>query len=173
MIQLRETIATKLEGRPYHASLHAAALERRERLNHPPIKAAPVMIEPAAIAEPQPAKRPWWPPQLSPVYQEGDEPAAPPPILIRDIKKSVCRFYDVALIDLMSERRTHNIVRPRQIAMYLTKTLTTRSLPYIGSQFGGKDHTTVLHAVRKITQLMESDNKMAADVAALKRSLTE
>ena len=66
----------------------------------------------------------------------------------------VARQYNVSRSDLLSSRRTANVVRPRQVAMYLAKTLTLRSLPEIGRRFGGRDHTTVLHAVRKIEALV-------------------
>ena len=73
----------------------------------------------------------------------------------------------------MSSRRTANVVRPRQIAMYLAKTLTLRSLPEIGRRFGGRDHTTVLHAVRKIEGLVGNDAVLAEEVEILKRLLQE
>ena len=68
----------------------------------------------------------------------------------QEIQRMVARQYNVSRADLLSSRRTANVVRPRQVAMYLAKTLTLRSLPEIGRRFGGRDHTTVLHAVRKI-----------------------
>jgi chromosomal replication initiator protein len=74
---------------------------------------------------------------------------------------------------LLSSRRTANVVRPRQIAMYLAKTLTLRSLPEIGRRFGGRDHTTVLHAVRKIESLIGTDNGLAAEIEVLKSQLQE
>ena len=77
-------------------------------------------------------------------------PQEPKRIKIEDIQRVVARQYNVSRSDLLSSRRTANVVRPRQVAMYLAKTLTLRSLPEIGRRFGGRDHTTVLHAVRKI-----------------------
>ena len=71
----------------------------------------------------------------------------------------------------MCERRTRSVARPRQIAMYLCKQLTTRSYPDIGRRFGGRDHTTVLHAVKKIDQLMAEDEQIARDVEAMLRKL--
>ena len=67
-----------------------------------------------------------------------------------------------------SNRRTRQVVRPRQIAMYLAKIMTPRSLPEIGRRFGGKDHTTVLHAVRKIEGMIIDDEKLACDIELLK-----
>ncbi len=77
-------------------------------------------------------------------------PAEPKRVRIEDIQRVVARQYNVSRADLLSSRRTANVVRPRQVAMYLAKVLTLRSLPEIGRRFGGRDHTTVLHAVRKI-----------------------
>jgi chromosomal replication initiator protein len=73
----------------------------------------------------------------------------------------------------LSSRRTANVVRPRQVAMYLAKILTLRSLPEIGRRFGGRDHTTVLHAVRKIEALAANDSALADEIEALKRQLQD
>jgi chromosomal replication initiator protein len=73
----------------------------------------------------------------------------------------------------LSSRRTANVVRPRQVAMYLAKPLTLRSLPEIGRRFGGRDHTTVLHAVRKIEGLVGDDAMLADEIEVLKRQLQE
>ena len=75
--------------------------------------------------------------------------------------------------EILSARRTANVVRPRQIAMYLAKILTLRSLPEIGRRFGGRDHTTVLHAVRKIEELVSKDHNLAEVIELLKRILSE
>jgi chromosomal replication initiation ATPase DnaA len=95
------------------------------------------------------------------------------PIKLIDIQRVVCAHFDVTRVDLLSSRRTWNVVRPRQIAMYLAKTMTTKSLPEIGRQFGKKDHTTVLHAVRKIEALVGNDNVLAEEVESLKRQLQD
>ena len=97
----------------------------------------------------------------------------PKRVRIEDIQKIVGRHYNVARNDLLSSRRTQVIVRPRQIAMYLAKTLTPRSLPEIGRRFGGRDHTTVLHAVRKIEKLAGEDAKLAQEIELLKRLIME
>ncbi|MGI9481085.1 MAG: chromosomal replication initiator protein DnaA [Hyphomicrobiales bacterium] len=94
-------------------------------------------------------------------------------IKIDDILKVVGRHFNVPKADLLSPRRARSIVRPRQIGMYLAKTLTTRSLPEIGRRFGGRDHSTVLHAVRKIEELMQADEKMAREVSLLVRLLEQ
>jgi len=100
-------------------------------------------------------------------------PQEPRRVKIEDIQRVVARQYNVSRADLLSSRRTANVVRPRQVAMYLAKTLTLRSLPEIGRRFGGRDHTTVLHAVRKIENLVSTDNALAEEIELLKRQLQE
>ncbi|MCO5131984.1 MAG: chromosomal replication initiator protein DnaA [Xanthobacteraceae bacterium] len=100
-------------------------------------------------------------------------PQEPKRIKIEDIQRVVARQYNVSRSDLLSSRRTANVVRPRQVAMYLAKTLTLRSLPEIGRRFGGRDHTTVLHAVRKIEALVAKDVSLSDEVELLKRQLQE
>jgi chromosomal replication initiator protein len=100
-------------------------------------------------------------------------PQDPKRVKIEDIQRMVARQYNVSRADLLSSRRTANVVRPRQIAMYLAKTLTLRSLPEIGRRFGGRDHTTVLHAVRKIETLAGNDAALAEEIELLKRLLQE
>jgi chromosomal replication initiator protein len=100
-------------------------------------------------------------------------PQEPRRIKIEEIQRIVARQYNVSRADLLSSRRTANVVRPRQVAMYLAKTLTLRSLPEIGRRFGGRDHTTVLHAVRKIENLVTNDAALAEEIEVLKRQLQE
>jgi chromosomal replication initiator protein len=90
-------------------------------------------------------------------------------IKIDDILKIVGRHYNVGRTDLLSPRRARAVVLPRQIGMYLAKKLTARSLPEIGRRFGGRDHSTVLHAVRKIDEQIKGDEKLAREVAMLIR----
>ncbi len=92
-------------------------------------------------------------------------------ITVDEIQKTVAEHFNLKQADLLSERRTRAIARPRQIAMYLCKQHTTRSYPDIGRRFGGRDHTTVLHGVRKIEELMPKDDQIARDVEALTRKL--
>jgi chromosomal replication initiator protein len=94
-------------------------------------------------------------------------------VKIDDIQKLVASHYNISRADILSSRRTANVVRPRQIAMYLSKVLTLRSLPEIGRRFGGRDHTTVLHAVRKIEELAARDKGLAEVIELLKRILSE
>lgn len=92
---------------------------------------------------------------------------------IRKIIVAVAQAYEVSPIDMMSARRTLDVVLPRQIVMYLAKTLTLHSLPAIGRQFGGKDHSTILHGVRKIAARMAVDDAFRGRVEALRAALTE
>lgn len=93
-------------------------------------------------------------------------------ITIDEIQRRVAEHYNVRLTDMHSARRARNVARPRQVAMYLAKQLTSRSLPEIGRKFGGRDHTTVMHAVRKIEEIIGEDPSFAQDVDVLRRTLT-
>lgn len=92
-------------------------------------------------------------------------------VTVEDIQKRVAEHYNIRMSDMHSSRRSRAIARPRQIAMYLCKQLTTRSLPEIGRKFGGKDHTTVMHAVRKVEELCGDDSVIREDVELLLRML--
>jgi len=92
-------------------------------------------------------------------------------VSIEEIQKRVAEHYNIKFSDMHSARRARAVARPRQIAMYLCKLLTTRSLPEIGRKFGGRDHTTVMHAVRKIEELSRVDSSFAEDVELLRRML--
>ncbi|CAM5774058.1 chromosomal replication initiator protein DnaA [Labrys miyagiensis] len=94
-------------------------------------------------------------------------------VKIEDIQRIVAKHYNVSRADILSLRRTATVVKPRQVAMYLAKSLTPRSLPEIGRRFGGRDHTTVLHAVRKIEGLVGKDSGLAEEVDLLRRLLSE
>ena len=96
-----------------------------------------------------------------------------PGISVGEIMQVVCLTYGISRMDIISQRRTKAVVNPRQIAMYLAKTLTPRSLPEIGRLFGGRDHTTVLHAVRKIDIMARESDVFAGEVAALKIKIVE
>ena len=97
----------------------------------------------------------------------------PKRVKIEDIQKLVATHYSVSRADILSSRRTAVVVKPRQVAMFLAKTLTMRSLPEIGRRFGGRDHTTVLHAVRKIEALSASNSALREELELLKRMLQE
>jgi chromosomal replication initiator protein len=92
-------------------------------------------------------------------------------VTIDEIIRKVADHYNLRMSDLLSARRARQVARPRQVAMYLAKTLTSRSLPDIGRRFGGRDHTTVIHAVRKVEELKKTDSQIAEDVELLRRML--
>jgi len=92
----------------------------------------------------------------------------PKRIRIEEIQRTVARYYNVSKQELLSHRRTRSIVKPRQVAMYLAKMMTPHSLPEIGRRFGGRDHTTVLHAVRKIEKMAKGDQELTQELELLK-----
>lgn len=92
-------------------------------------------------------------------------------ITIEEIQKRVAEHFNIRMSDMHSARRARAVARPRQVAMYLAKQLTSRSLPEIGRKFGGRDHTTVMHAVRKIDELREADSSLSEDIDLLRRML--
>ncbi|WP_343560863.1 chromosomal replication initiator protein DnaA [Kiloniella sp. b19] len=92
-------------------------------------------------------------------------------VTIEEIQKRVAEHFNIKVADMHSSRRARAVARPRQIAMFLSKQLTSRSLPDIGRKFGGRDHTTVMHAVRKIEELVETDLEFSEDVELLRRML--
>ena len=92
-------------------------------------------------------------------------------VTIEEIQRKVSEHYNIRLSDIIGPKRVRTIARPRQVAMYLAKQLTTRSLPDIGRRFGGRDHTTVMHGVRRIEDLKSHDNQIAEDVELLRRAL--
>lgn len=93
-------------------------------------------------------------------------------VTIENIQKTVAEYYKVKVADLLSKRRSRSIARPRQMAMALSKELTNHSLPEIGDHFGGKDHTTVIHACRKVKELIQDDSDFAEDYKNLMRILS-
>jgi chromosomal replication initiator protein len=92
-------------------------------------------------------------------------------VTIEEIQRKVSEHYNIRLADMIGPKRVRTIARPRQIAMYLSKELTTRSLPEIGRRFGGRDHTTIIHGVRRIEELKASDSQIAEDLDLLRRLL--
>jgi len=106
---------------------------------------------------------------LGHIYRSGE----PKRVRIEDIQRIVARHYNVSKTELLSNRRTRTIVKPRQVAMYLSKIMTPRSLPEIGRRFGGRDHTTVLHAVRKIEDLSGTDGTLAQELELLRRLISD
>tara|TARA_B100000963_G_C22497448_1_gene612146 strand:+ start:51 stop:962 length:912 start_codon:yes stop_codon:yes gene_type:complete len=94
-------------------------------------------------------------------------------VTVDKIQNVVSGYYNITLNEMLSQRRSRPLARPRQIAMYLAKKLTTRSLPEIGRRFANRDHTTVIHAVKTITRLSEKDEEMKKDISQIKNMLLE
>ena len=92
-------------------------------------------------------------------------------VTIEEIQRKVAEHYNVRLSDMIGPKRMRTIARPRQVAMYLAKQMTTRSLPEIGRRFGGRDHTTIMHGVRKVEELRAADSQLAEDIDLLRRLL--
>ncbi len=92
-------------------------------------------------------------------------------VTIEEIQKRVSDYYNIRVAEMSSARRAQMVARPRQVAMYLAKQLTSRSLPEIGRKFGNRDHTTVMHAIKRVDQLSQSDPSFAEDVELLRRTL--
>ena len=92
-------------------------------------------------------------------------------ITIDEIQLKVANYFNIKVDDIMSSKRIRSFARPRQIAMYLSKKLTSRSLPEIGRKFGGRDHTTVIHAIKTIEEIMVNDPSLAEDIELLTRIL--
>jgi len=93
-------------------------------------------------------------------------------VTVENIQKTVGEYFKIRVADLLSKRRSRSIARPRQIAMALAKELTSHSLPEIGDAFGGRDHTTVLHACRRVKALRDTETRVAEDYNNLLRTLT-
>jgi chromosomal replication initiator protein len=94
-------------------------------------------------------------------------------ITVDKIQNTVANFFNIPLAEMLSQRRSRPLARPRQIAMYLAKKMTTRSLPEIGRRFANRDHTTVIHAVKTITKISEKDDEMKKNIEHLREQLLE
>lgn len=105
---------------------------------------------------------------LSDILRQSDRK-----LTIEEIQRKVSEHYDIRLSDMLGPKRTRSLARPRQIAMWLCKQLTSRSLPEIGRKFGKRDHTTIMHGVRKIDELRQSDSQIADDLELLRRALED
>jgi len=92
-------------------------------------------------------------------------------VTIEEIQRKVAEHFNIRLADMIGPKRTRTIARPRQVAMYLAKSMTTRSLPEIGRRFGGRDHTTIMHGIRKIEELKATDSQLSDDLDLLRRLL--
>ncbi len=93
-------------------------------------------------------------------------------VAIEQVQKKVADYFNIKIVDLKSSSRSRDVARPRQIAMYLARNLTRKSLPDIGREFGGKNHATVIHAIKKVEELMLADSKLAAEIKNLEEQLS-
>jgi len=154
---------------PYESSLHA---ERQARMHRMAMAAVQCRAFSNFLPD-QPATEKRWFPEGFTLPDADEYRPKTSAEKIRNIIRLVGCEYDVTETDIISERRSAPIILPRQVAMYLCKKTTTYSLPRIGGRFGGRDHTTVLHAVRKIERLLPIDPELAVTVAYLEAQLTQ
>jgi hypothetical protein len=140
-------------------SRHYASVRRR--LNQPPPKVVRIVVPPPVDGDVIDI------PAFLPVRRQ-----LPPPTS-RDVQIAVSRHFHVSIAEMVSQRRARSVTFPRQVAMYLTKVLTNQSYPQIGGRFGGRDHTTVMHAFDKIANLVEQDEPTALVVAKIKARIME
>ena len=171
---------------PTQARLHAESLARRAQFNAKATQheanikaqrdaAQVLLLEKAAAAKA--ANEDWVARQFAALHAAIDRHTTSNtvadfgPVSVRKIQNVVAANYCVTRLDLVAARRTKEVVIPRQVAAYLAKVLTTYSLPEIGRRFGGRDHTTILHAVRKIERLIEIDPVLAERVEGLRMRL--
>lgn len=152
--------------------MHAAHKARLERMGAGPVKAkvydppAPRIEYPKFNIQTLYYHQMWF---FDLITERKPREAEAPKIEL--IQQVVARYFGISKLDMISQRRTKDIVHPRQIAMYLAKALTGKSLPEIGRRFGGRDHTTVLHAVNKIHDRLDFDEDDRRDVALIKAGL--
>ena len=163
-----------------HAIAHFRAVRRRLRhprnavkdlgidLKRKPVPAAVESVPPADAALPLGIGTPV--PEYELAY--ALTPTVPPSLSVRTIQQAVCQHYGVTLVDLVSNRRTQALVLPRRVAVWLCRKLTPHSLPAIGHHFGGRDHTTKLHAARRIDELRQTDAAMQARLDAFIAALS-
>jgi hypothetical protein len=159
------------------ARLHREHCERRARLSPRPTEPKrPNVSAETALAAPFAPKVPYGESVIiitKPVADADKQAAMLAPSMIKIIQRECARQFNVNVADLKSPRRTAYLAFARQVAMYITKTLTQKSLPEIGRRFGGRDHTTVLHAVRKIENLIKSDDDFALQAEAIEHRVKE
>lgn len=152
---------------------HKARMARFAQAAMRPIQQPPVIAKPVAVAAPviiPPRKFDAFEEYAWRMEIEGIEPQYRAPS-IYEIRDAVCLHFGVRLADLISSRRTRNLTLPRHVSYYLGAKLTLQSLPEIGRRHGGRDHTTVLHGVKKITRMLATDSELQASVEMLKRRL--
>jgi len=155
---------------------HRAHVERRERMSAaspawPPTPSQPLpdhVLRPAPRVQMDHHVRVWRAIKNAAGHDWLNVGVSAPKILISDIISVVSEHYGVPRIDIISQRRTAAVIKPRHVAVYLARVLTVQSLPEIGRRFGGRDHTTILSAYRRTSGLIEHDPGFAAEVEALR-----
>jgi hypothetical protein len=162
----RARIAAK--AKPDTPILCLSASARSQRADVPPVVLLKPSPPPVVIWAQRQIQQyqPWFE-----VVEEIDAPPKPkhPPIHL--IQRTTANFYGVTVEDIIGERRMKFMVIPRQVAVYLSKTLTVRSLPEIGRRFGGRDHATILHSFKKIARLIESEDELRGQVESIKNEI--
>ena len=160
----RERLAAR--AKPDTPILCLSASARSQRVEVPPV----IELKPPVQT---------WPERQIQLYQpwfsieDEVEPKLANPPSMGAIQRICAAYYSITLTELLSDRRMMNLVRARQVAIFLCKEFTLRSMPEIGRRFSGRDHTTVLHAIRKIARLSSEDNDMADDLAKLRQLIRE
>lgn len=158
---------------------HAAHLQRRSAIKkREPLQTLVASIEclPAPVPDAPPAPEDDWVERQRRLWFRMIADLGPVSLaatFVSEIQRATARHYGIDLNDMLSRRKTADVVLPRQVAMYIAKSITRRSLPEIGRRFDGRDHTTVLHAVNKIERLMCSDPELVAAIESIKVSLME
>ena len=149
--------------------MRVARKARLERMGALPRYQAPVVAVEKPPVKPQPLEAGWECMWFYDLLQGLKEPRQT--VTVREIINAVCKHFDVTVFDLMSQRRSKDISLPRQVAMHLCRKFTPHSFAEIGRRFGGRDHSTALHADQKIAGLLGYDMRLTCDVNALRRVL--
>lgn len=155
-------------------TLHQARKARLQRIAARAVpQAEPAGGPPPVVSAPQRrSERNYeraWAYEMLGVREPSDHP--PPKLQVQDIQRAAARHFNVRRNEMLSQRRAAAIARPRHVAMFLAKELTTKSYPEIGRCFGGRDHSTVLHAVRRIEMLLPHDAELAASIDRIRQML--
>jgi len=173
MSVLSEPVNVELVARR-HAAAASDALLALLRLHHYDI--APATVSSPVETRPEPIEIKVSIVDLIHAAEGHDvelEPAPQKPVLIDDIIREVCAFYSFSKLDLLAHRRTRRVCQARQVAMYLCRVLTMRTLPEIGRLMGNRDHTTILHGFEKIASLRETDSNLDGEVKIILHRLSQ
>lgn len=175
-VTIYEPTTIELEAARRRERFRASIAARAAALHPAPAAVAPVApLSMADALAPQRFPPLYPPPHIPDTFYDSaawanDEPQ-PPHVTIRAIQRAVSDHFEMSVTEMLANRRNAPVVRIRQMAIYLCKELTGKSLPDIGRRFGGKDHTTILHAIRRVTALALADSNTAQDICIIKRKL--